>query len=82
MAGFEGSIKVPNPASAVVASIPRPQVTSAVQVASVVSSEPDVNANAQSSVSVMSKAATLHKLESLKQVAEFWRAEGCGCRTQ
>ena len=54
-------------ASAVVASIPRPQVTSAVQVASVVSSEPDVNANAQSSVSVMSKAATLHKLESLKQ---------------
>lgn len=67
MAGFEGSIKVPNPASAVVASIPRPQVTSAVQVASVVSSEPDVNANAQSSVSVMSKAATLHKLESLKQ---------------
>ena len=67
MAGFEGSIKVPNPASAVVASIPRPQVTSAVQVASVVSSEPDVNANEQSSVSVMSKAATLHKLESLKQ---------------
>ena len=67
MVGFEGSIKVPNPASAVVASIPRPQVTSAVQVASVVSSEPDVNANAQSSVSVMSKAATLHKLESLKQ---------------
>lgn len=67
MAGFEGSIKVPNPASAVVASIPRPQVTSAVQVASVVSSEPDVNANAQPSVSVMSKAATLHKLESLKQ---------------
>ena len=67
MAGFEGSIKVPNPASAVVASIPRPQVTSVVQVASVVSSEPDVNANAQSSVSVMSKAATLHKLESLKQ---------------
>ena len=57
MAGFEGSIKVPNPASAVVASIPRPQVTSAVQVASVVSSEPDVNANAQSSVSVTSKAA-------------------------
>lgn len=67
MAGFEGSIKVPNPASAVVASIPRPQVTSSVQVASVVSSEPDVNANAQSSVSVMSKAAALHKLESSKQ---------------
>ena len=67
MAGFEGSIKVPNPASAVVASIPRPQVTSAVQVASVVSSEPDVNANAQSSVSVMSKAAALRKLESSKQ---------------
>ena len=67
MAGFEDSIKVPNPESAVVASIPRPQVTSAVQVASLVSSEPDVNANAQSSVSVMSKAATLHKLESLKQ---------------
>ena len=67
MAGFEGSIKVPNPASAVVASIPRPQVTSAVRVASVVSSEPDVNANAQSSVSVMGKAAALHKLESLKQ---------------
>ena len=74
MAGFEGSIKVPNPASAVVASIPRPQVTSAVQVASVVSSEPDVNANAQSSVSVTSKAETLRKLESPQQLEQNFGA--------
>jgi flagellar protein FlaG len=74
MAGFEGSIKVPNPASAVVASIPRPQVTSAVQVASVVSSEPDVNANPQSSVSVTSKAETLRKLESPQQIEQNFGA--------
>ena len=74
MAGFEGSIKVPNPASAVVASIPRPQVTSAVQVASVVSSEPDVNANPQSSVSVTSKAETLRKLESPQQLEQNFGA--------
>tara|TARA_B100000768_G_scaffold44822_1_gene43635 strand:+ start:1087 stop:1521 length:435 start_codon:yes stop_codon:yes gene_type:complete len=74
MAGFEGSIKVPNPASAVVASIPRPQVTSAVQVASVVSSEPDVNANGQSSVSVTSKAQTLRKLESPQQLEQNFGA--------
>lgn len=74
MAGFEGSIKVPNPASAVVASIPRPQVTSAVQVASVVPSEPDVNANGQSSVSVTSKAQTLRKLESPQQLEQNFGA--------
>jgi flagellar protein FlaG len=74
MAGFEGSIKVPNPASAVVASIPRPQVTSAVQVASVVSSEPDVNANPQSSVSVTSKAETLRKIESPQQLEQNFGA--------
>ena len=74
MAGFEGSIKVPNPASAVVASIPRPQVTSAVQVASVVSSEPDVNANPHSSVSVTSKAETLRKIESPQQLEQNFGA--------
>ena len=76
MAGFEGSIKVPNPASAVVASIPRPQVTSAVQVASVVSSEPDVNANwnTEHSASALSKNATTRQVESQQRLEQNFGA--------
>lgn len=72
MAGVDGNIKMPNPAAAVAAGLPRSPVKPSVQVASVVppQTQGDSRTRAQYSASAMSQTATARKLEALEQLEQ------------